>query len=617
MARYIPWAAGVLFAGASSAGLMLAEAREPLLASISDGDGKKGRSILAEKVPTRSQMLSKLRGSDRDSPFDLLVIGGGATGSGSAVDAVTRGLTTVLVEREDFGSGTSSKSTKLVHGGVRYLEKAVFQMDPAQLNLVFEALHERKAFLDNCSHLARPVPIIMPCYKWWEIPFMWVGLKAYDLLAGTQALIFSKYLGVTETINMLPMLAPVSESGHKLKGSILYYDGQFDDARVNVTLACTAAAAGAVVANYTECRQLLKNEDGKVVGAKMTDRMTGEDIDVYAKVVVNAAGPFADKVRATGTEADKLDACVMGASGVHITLPDYFCSGGYASAGLIIPKTKDGRVVFMLPWLGQVIAGTTDDKCDITYRIAPTQKEVDFILETLSDHLSVDVKRSDVKSAWSGIRPLAFNPKTSKKEGGTQNVVRDHLIFEDDDGMITITGGKWTTYRRMAQDVIDTAVATGRLPATKPCTTASFKLLGGERNQPHLPTEVAQHYHVSSTNGLKMSTDTATHLSRSYGDRVGQVVKIADSQQLGTKLVEGYPHIEAEVVYCAQNEYCEKVEDFLARRSRLAFLDVSAANDAIPRVADLMASTLSWSEERKQSEIVSAQEYMKTFMSLS
>ncbi|KAG1659686.1 hypothetical protein FOA52_004325 [Chlamydomonas sp. UWO 241] len=555
--------------------------------------------FLSEVVPTRQQQLSRIKAGSKEKPFDLLIIGGGATGAGCAADAATRGIKTVLIEREDFGSGTSSKSTKLVHGGVRYLEKAVFQADPSQLKLVFEALHERTAFLHNAPHLAHPLGILTPCYQWWEVPYYWAGLKAYDAIAGTGNLVMSKFINRTESLTMLPTLAKKGPNNAGLKGGILYFDGQFDDARMCVALATTAAASGGMVANHMECSRLLKNPEGLVVGAVVRDTLSNETFEVHAKVVLNATGPFLDGVRKMSDAGAATR--VTGAVGTHITLPAFYGSG---QVGVLVPKTKDGRVLFLLPWMGALIAGTTDIKCDAIAKPAATEAEVTWILDSLSETLGVRVRRDDVLSAWAGIRPLPAAPKT---EGNTQNVVRDHLIFTDADGMVNVTGGKWTTYRNMAEEAVNAAIATGRLPqnATK-CRTHKMKLLGAERYSSTSPAELCQQLLSEPLPGCGSAADVANHLASSYGDRAGEVVKIAREQGAGVRLVPGHPILEAEVLYCAQSEYCETVDDFLERRTRLAFLDAKAALAAVPRVAELMGTQLGWSTQRKAQEVEKA-----------
>lgn len=573
-----------------------------------------------DKVPTRQHNIAKLKQFSRDAPMDMLVIGGGATGAGCTLDAATRGLKVALVERSDFASGTSSQSTKLVHGGVRYLEKAVMNFDIAQLKLVWEALHERKVLLDNASHLCSVLPIVTPCYKWWEVPYYWLGLKAYDAVAGRQALLWSKYLTPSDTLNRYQTLSPSKDCGLNLKGSILYYDGQFNDSKLNVTLACTAAVNGAVTLNYMEFQQLIKNEDGKVIGAKCRDRLTSEQHDVYAKVVVNAGGPYVDSIRRMSDPS--APDIITPSAGTHITLPSYVAPG---STGMIVPKSKDGRVVFLLPWLDHVIAGTTDVPSVVTFKPKPTEQEIAFIIEAINDYLTVRVRRSDVLSAWTGIRPLAADPQASS----TSSIVRDHLILQHPDGMITVTGGKWTTYRKMAEEAVDAAIAAGRLPLSGPCTTASLKLIGSAHYTPAMYAEVARAFNSSlaraqpaETGGKapassgyvpRMEGRTAAHLVHTYGDKALEVLRLAAERRLQRPLVAGHPMLEAEVVYAAGCEYCETVEDFIARRSRLAYLDVAAARQAVPRVAELLAQELGWSSTRRKAEVHNAYTFLNSF----
>lgn len=554
-------------------------------------------------VPTRDVQLARLRRASVTNPFDVLIIGGGATGTGCAVDALSRGLSVALVEQEDFGAGTSSRSTKLVHGGVRYLEKAVFNFDYGQLKLVFEALHERKRLLDNAPHLTTSLPIMTPCYSWWEVPYYWLGLKAYDAVAGSQGLTLSRFVSPRESQRQFPTLAGHHDGGRTLKGTVVYHDGQFDDSRLNVTLACSAAAAGAAVLNHTKCRKLEKDERGRVIGAEVEDCLTGAVTTVHAKAVINATGPFADSIRRLDDPTAK-DA-IIPSSGVHVTLPDYYSP---EHMGLIVPKTKDGRVVFMLPWQGATIAGTTDSNTEITMEPQPTEKEVRFILDAIAEYLTVEVRRSDVTSAWSGIRPLAVDPSTDD----TASVLRDHLVTVSDDGLVTVTGGKWTTYRLMAKDALDACVTSGQLPHSPPSTTTHLQLRGSGGFSPALFTRVAQNYTVPHRPGA-IDTRVAKHLAAAYGDRAFHVTEIAERQKLGHRLVRGHPQLEAEVVYAAREEMCESAMDFLARRTRLAFLDIAAAEQALPRVIELLAKEKGWNWMRRRKESADAMRALQTF----
>lgn len=336
----------------------------------------------------------------------------------------------------------------------------------------------------------------------------------------------------------------------------------------------------------------------------MRDTLTGNTTDVHARVVVNATGPFADQVRHMSDP--KLGEMILPSAGVHVTLPDYYSP---ENIGMIVPKTKDGRVVFMLPWLGETIAGTTDSKCEVTSRPQPSEEEIQFILDAISEYLTVKVRRSDVKSAWSGIRPLAVDPQAKD----TQSALRDHVVSVANDGMVTVTGGKWTTYRLMAQDAIDAAARSAQLSA-QPCVTERLKLIGGEQWRPALFTEVAQNYTVPHRPGA-IDTRVAKYLASSYGDRAGEVTRIAEELKLGRRLVRGYPIIEAEVVYTVRNEYCETAEDFVARRTRLAFLDRPACLEALPRVVVLMGAERGWGFRRQKEELDRAKAFLETFES--
>ncbi|KAJ8551676.1 hypothetical protein K7X08_021691 [Anisodus acutangulus] len=503
-------------------------------------------------VPLRATQEAALIGSSLDNPLDILVIGGGATGCGVALDAVTRGLRVGLVERDDFSSGTSSRSTKLIHGGVRYLEKAVFNLDYGQLKLVFHALEERKQVIDNAPHLCHALPCMTPCFDWFDAIYYWAGLKMYDLVAGRHLLHLSRYYSAQESVELFPTLARNGKD-KTLKGTVVYYDGQMNDSRLNVALALSAALAGAAVLNHAEVVTLLKDEgDGRIIGARIRNNLSGKEFDAYAKVVVNAAGPFCDSVRKLANKDAKPMICPS--SGVHVVLPDYYSPEGM---GLIVPKTKDGRVVFMLPWLGRTVAGTTDSSTSITMLPEPNEDEIGFILDAISDYLNVKVRRADVLSAWSGIRPLAIDPKATS----TASISRDHVVTEDHPGLVTITGGKWTTYRSMAEDAVDAAIKSGKLNPASKCLTYNLQLIGADGWEPASFTVLAQQYvRMKRSHGGKivpgaMDTAAAKHLSHAYGVLAERVATIAQNENLGKRLAHGYPFLEAEVAYCAREEY--------------------------------------------------------------
>jgi glycerol-3-phosphate dehydrogenase len=508
----------------------------------------------------------------RREGFDILVIGGGATGAGVALDAASRGLRVALVEANDFASGTSSRSTKLIHGGVRYLEKAVKEFDRGQLALVRDALKERAVLLRIAPHLARPLPLLTPLYGLIQIPYYYAGLKIYDILAGRANLAPSRYLSRSEAAGRFPQLR---RDG--LRGGVLYYDGQFDDARLNVSLALTAAEQGAVVLNHATVTEIAK-VGGRVRGAVIEDGLEGGRWEVSARVVINATGPFADEIRLLDDPASPR--LLSTSSGVHVVLDRRFSP---PDTGLLIPRTEDGRVLFLLPWLGHTLVGTTDNPAPLNVDPQATSQEVAYILRHVRNYFDLPVEESDVLASWSGLRPLVADPGKGGAGGGTSGLVRDHLISVSESGLLTITGGKWTTYRKMALDAVDRAVILGRLEPR-----------GASRTE-NLPVQGAAGYGAGGAAELErmgFAHDVAAHLDRAYGDRAPKVAAIAQ-RGYGERLAEGYPHIEAEVIYGAAFELAATTDDILARRTRLSFLNRTAAEAAVPRVAELLADKLS------------------------
>jgi len=534
--------------------------------------------------------------------FDLLIVGGGATGAGVAVDAATRGLNVAMVERDDFGAGTSSKSTKLVHGGVRYLQKAVFNLDIEQYRMVVEALHERKTFLHIAPYLSEHLPIMLPVYRWWQVPYYWAGTKMYDFLAGSENMESSYVLGRGKALEAFPML-----KAQGLAGAVVYYDGQHNDTRMNVALALTAVHHGAVVANHTEVIALHKspNPNGgadRVSGARLRDCLTGEEFDVKCKGVINATGPFSDTLRQM--DAPSAQEIVAPSSGVHITLPGYYSP---RDMGLIDPQTSDGRVIFFLPWQGNTIAGTTDTAAPVEAHPRPKEEEIQWILDEVRNYLSPDIKvrRGDVLSAWSGLRPLVKDPDAKD----TQSLVRNHMINVSETGLLTIAGGKWTTYREMAEQTVDRAIKEYNLKPLRPCVTKTTRLLGSHGWTKTMYVKLLQRF------GLE--TDVARHLAATYGDRAWSVCSMAEPTGErwpihGRRLDSQYPYLEAEVRYACRSEYAATAVDFLARRSRLTFLNAEAAVSSLPRVIELMAKELGWDKKRQAKEFTDSIAFMES-----
>lgn len=571
--------------------------------SLSSGGGGGGGSGSELVTSSDSKPLVVKKEDQDEGIFDLLVVGGGATGTGVAVDAASRGLKVACVERDDFSSGTSSKSTKLVHGGVRYLQKAVFELDYEQYKLVKEALRERKIFLETAPHLSSMLPILLPIYTWWQLPYYYMGCKMYDLLAGKENMESAYWMGKGKALEAFPML-----KSDGLVGGVVYYDGQHNDSRMNISLVMTAVQHGAVMANHTEVVALHKKPSAahggtdRICGARLKDRMTGEEWDVQCKGVINATGPFCDGVRRLDEPGVK--EIVAPSSGVHITLPNYY---GPKTMGLLDPATSDGRVIFFLPWQGNVIAGTTDSPTEVSQNPIPKEEEIQWILDEVRHYLSPDIKvrRGDVLSAWSGIRPLVRDPAAKN----TQSLVRNHMINTSASGLLTIAGGKWTTYRAMAEETVDEAIKVFNLTAPEKCQTDHIKLMGGHAWSKTMFIKLIQQF------GLE--TDVAKHLSESYGDRAWTVCAMAEETGRswpihGVRLSPLYPYIEAECRYACRVEYAQKATDFIARRTRLSFLNVQATLDALPRVIDLMGEELGWDNKRKEVEFDETLEFLKS-----
>jgi len=524
----------------------------------------------------REKNLEKLRDG---SLFDLLIIGGGATGCGVALDAATRGLKVALIEKNDFSEGTSSRSTKLVHGGVRYLEMAVKKLDRVQYNLVKDGLHERGLLLKNARHLSNRIAFITPLYRWFDVPYVFAGLKFYDILSGKQNIGHSRLLSRKETLRRFP---GVKSEG--LKAGVLYYDGQFHDARMALSLALTAEQKGAVITNHVAVTGLLK-ENGKISGAELTDSLTGETWQLKARGVINATGPFVDQIRMMDNpDAAKI---ITTSTGIHIILDKRFAP---PDAGLMIPETEDGRVLFVLPWENHALVGTTDEPAEVTEHPQPLDIEIDYLLRHVTRYFNLQVDRSDIRAVWSGLRPLVSDPKAAD----TAKLARDHVIEDSSDGLLSIAGGKWTTYRKMALDTVDHAFKQFDLAAPKPtCQTEQLPILGSTNYNEKGDLELIDNY--------GFDPDIAAYLNRTYGDQAEQVAKLAQ-EGYGARLVENHPVLEAEILYAARYELAERVIDVLARRTPLALLDTEAAKQAAPRVLEIMAEELGWDEQRREEE---------------
>lgn len=491
----------------------------------------------------REQMLHVLKSTVR---WDVCIVGGGATGLGIAIDAASRGYKTVLLEQFDFAKGTSSRSTKLVHGGVRYLQQG-------NVKLVMEALRERGLLRRNAPHLVKNQSFLLPNYKWWEGPFYGIGLKIYDWMAGDLGLGSSVFLSREETLERAPTLDPEG-----LRGGVLYQDGQFDDARLAINLAQTAAEQNGVVVNYVKVNRLLK-ENEKITGVEASDMLNGEAYTINAAVVINATGIFTDRLRQAD---DPAKAPVLALSqGTHLVVDQKFLPGDTA---ILIPETSDGRVLFAVPWHQKLIIGTTDiPVSQPSEEPVPKEEEITFILENIRLYLAGDPKREDVKSVFSGLRPLV---KGSADR--TAALSRDHYIEVSESGLISITGGKWTTYRKMAEDALNVAIRQKLLP-DKPCTTPLLSIHGAKEVKNY-----AEH-------GYYYGTDL---------EKIRALEK--ENPEWSEKIHPNLPYNKAEIIWAVREEMCMTVDDALSRRTRAILLDARAAIESAPAVAHILASEL-------------------------
>ncbi|MBZ5663105.1 MAG: FAD-dependent oxidoreductase [Acidobacteriia bacterium] len=502
--------------------------------------------------------------------WDMIVVGGGATGVGVAIDAATRGYDVLLLEQSDFGKGTSSRSTKLAHGGVRYLEQG-------NIGLVMEALKERGLLLQNAPHIVRDRAFVVPNYDWWEAPFYGLGLKLYELLAGKYGFGTSRILSKEETLEHLPTLKTDG-----LRGGAVYYDGQFDDARLLIHMVATAFEQGATLLNYVEVTGLTKDAQGFVDGVSARDVETGDEFRAAAKVVVNATGAFSDLLRLQAEPG--ATPLIVPSQGIHLVFDKTFLQG---ESAVMVPHTGDGRVLFAIPWHGHTLVGTTDTPiAAATLEPVAMEQEIQFILATAAQYLTKAPTRDDVLSVFAGIRPLV----RATGVASTAALSRDHLINIDRSGLVTICGGKWTTYRHMAEDCVDQAATLAQLPE-KPCVTHHLHIHG---------------FHVTAKEFGSLAV---------YGSDAYEIRKlIGTDAALGEPLHAALPYVKAEVIWAARHEMARTVEDILARRTRALFLNARAALEMAPVVADLMASELGWGESTKTKQLAAFRDVASNYV---
>ena len=504
--------------------------------------------------------------------WDVLVIGGGATGLGVALDSTTRGFSTLLLEQADFSKGTSSRSTKLVHGGVRYLAQG-------DISLVLEALHERGLLRQNAPHLVKNQKFIIPNYSWWSGPFFTIGMKVYDMMSGKLGLGSSERISKEETLKAIPNL-----DEKDLIGGVIYYDGQFDDSRLAINLTQTIIENDGVAVNYLKVTELLKDDENIVCGVVAKDMETGEEFKIRSKSVINATGVFVDDIlKMNDPEAKKI---IRPSQGVHIILDKSFLQG---ESAIMIPKTSDGRVLFAVPWHDKVILGTTDTPLDDpSLEPRALEEEIEFILNTAEQYLKKDPKREDVLSIFAGLRPLAAPEDSEGKE--TKEISRSHKLIISLSGLITITGGKWTTYRKMAEDTIDKAILIAGLPDNK-CVTENMPI-----------------------HGYVKHIDYKDHLYVYGSDRLKLLKMIEKEPKMKEKLHERLPFIKGEVLWAVRYEMARTVEDVLARRVRALFLDARASIDMADDVARIMAKELNYNRKWIKNQVKEYTELAKGYI---
>jgi glycerol-3-phosphate dehydrogenase len=516
---------------------------------------------------TRPDMLNQLH--SHPAEWDIIIIGGGATGVGVAIDAASRGYETLLLEGSDFGKGTSSRSTQLVHGGVRYLEQG-------NVSLVMEALRERGILRQNAPHLVSDLAFIVPRYDWWEAPFYGLGLKVYNILSGKYGFGPSKVLSREETLRRLPTINPDG-----LRGGVVYYDGQFDDARLLINMVATAAEKGATLANYCRVTGMTKGSDGFVSGVTARDEESGREFTAGGKVVVNATGPFTDGVRKLADPSIK--AMISLSQGIHLVFDRSFLPGDSA---IMVPRTSDGRVMFAIPWHGHTLVGTTDTAIpEPALEPSPREDEIEFILKAAGQYLDRAPTRGDVLSVFTGIRPLVKAPNSSS----TAALSRDHTIHIDESGLLNIAGGKWTTYRNMAEDCVNHAAILGRLPE-RDCATTRINIHGFH---PH--------------------AEKFGHLSFYGSDAPAIQELMRRDPELARPLAPALPYLGAEVVWAIRHEMARTVEDVLCRRTRALFLNAKAALEAAPKVASLMTRELGYDSNWQAAQLAAFKQVAECF----
>jgi glycerol-3-phosphate dehydrogenase len=529
-------------------------------------------------MKSRVEELQNISGQQ----FDLCVIGGGATGSACALDAQLRGIRTVLLEAGDFAGATSSAATKIIHGGVRYLEEAIKDVDPKEYHVVVRALHERVRMLDNAPHLTRKLEFLVPSFHWLDVAYLDIGLKIYDWLAGSARISPSKFVAREETLRRMPHL-----SSDGLLGSVEYADGQFDDARYNLALVHTFAEAGGQTLNHCRVTEFQRDSGGRLSGVMAVDQLTGATLKLNARAMVNATGPVSDLIRQMATPS--VSKRMRLSKGSHILFPlDFFPTDD----AMLIPKTEAGSVLFAVPWGGRLLVGTTEREVEPGDDLFVTQEEITYLLRQLNKYLAKPLQPSDVVAGFAGARPLV----SAGNGESTQEIARDDVIeIDPKSGLISIMGGKWTTHRAMAEDTINAVQkALGVVVSESP--TRAHVLHGGEGFTSELWEKLVRIYPVSK--------ETAHHLAAKYGTAAWNVLELTQANpSLAQPLIPGSAQIQAEVVYAVREELAAKIEDVISRRIGLQYYSWRDAIKAAPVVGSLMAQELQWTGAQEREAV--------------
>ena len=521
----------------------------------------------------RNQELKNLKLEE----FDICVIGAGASGAGVALDATLRGYKVALIDKNDFCSETSSKSTKLIHGGVRYLERAFKQLDLEQLRQVRHGLHERHTLLSLAPHLAHPIALITPVFSWFEGLYYSIGLKLYGLFAMGDGMPSANWLSKKDTLKRMPGLTT------KLHSSVVYYDGTFNDSGYTLAMVRTAQKESATVANYLKLESFYKNDAGKIEKAHVKDEITGETFQIKSKLFINCTGPFADDVRLMADETEENR--MRPSKGVHMVFSSEKLPGKDA---MLIPETKDGRVVFVKPLGNEVMVGTTDTAySEMEQEPLLESNEIDYLMETVNPFLENDLSRKDIKAGFAGVRPL-LAPKSSKRKE-TKSLLRDHEVeYLPTSNLLSLLGGKWTTYRVMAKDTVDYADMV--LGNTNECKTEKHKLIGAQNGD-------FNKIEFSSRAAKKLETESVNHLIENYGDQAEYVYGLIENDsKLSAKIHPNYPYIVAEVKYGIQIGMVTKIRDFFARRIRMEIMNWDATNESIESVSSVFQNEMGWTD---------------------